>query len=102
MYSLPIIVASLGMFLLPTFSLWTAQEENTAFHSLVTTGVITAVAAALWLLSPLRLQAEMGVFLIVTAFLSILLPLQLRQVFGSASLTVQESNSQTDRLQALD
>jgi hypothetical protein len=102
MYSLPIVVAGLGMFLLPTFFVWTAQEEGIALHALMTTGVITAVAAAVWLLSPLRLQAEMGVFLIVAAFLSVLLPLQVRQVFGSASLTVQESNSQTDRLQAPD
>ena len=39
-----------------------------------------------------------GVFLIVAAFLSILLPLQLRQVLGSASLAVQESNRQTTSL----
>ena len=98
MYSLPIVVAGFGMFLLPTFFVWTAQEESVALHALMTTSVTTAVAAALWLLSPLRLQAEMGVFLIVAAFLSILLPLQLRQVLGSASLAVQESNRQTTSL----
>ena len=98
MYSLPIIVTSLGMFLAPLFSLWSAREEDPALHALMATGIITAVAVALWLLSPLRLQAEMGVFLIVASFLSILFPLQLRRLFGSISPAVQESDIQADKL----
>jgi hypothetical protein len=81
MYSLPIIVTGFGMLMPPTFPLWpTAAEDSTAFHALMVTGVITAVAAAVWLLSPLRLQAELGVLLIVLAFVGSVLPWSVKQV----------------------
>ena len=98
MYSLPVIIASLGMFVLPIFLLWIKQLDNSvAFHGLTTSGIITAVAATLWLLSPLRLQAEMGVFLIVTALLSILLPAQLQRLLDTTNVLTPTA-AQRDRL----
>jgi uncharacterized protein len=86
MYSLPILVTGFGMLLPATFPLWTtAAEENTAFHVLMVTGVITAVAAAVWLLSPLRLQAELGVLLLVLAFVGSVLPWSIKQAFLTKS-----------------
>lgn len=103
MYSFPVTVVSLGMLFPALFVQQThPQKEDTASHALMMTGIITALAAALWLLSPLRLQAEMGVFLIVAAFLNVSLPLQLQRFFESASLAVQQSETQTDRLQMPD
>jgi hypothetical protein len=86
MYSLPILVTGFGMLLPATFPLWTTTaEENTAFHVLMVTGVITAVAAAVWLLSPLRLQAELGVLLIVLVFVGSVLPWSIKQAFLTKS-----------------
>src|SRR5262249_8820162 len=96
MYSFPVIVASLGMLFPALFVRQThPQEENTVSRALMTASVITAVAATLWLLSPLRLQAEMGVFLIVAAFLNVLFMSQLRRAFGSLGLVTQPSETQT-------
>jgi len=74
MYSLPIIVSGFGMLLPATFPLWLmAEGEHTVFHALMITAILTAVAAV-WLLSPLRLQAELGVLLLVLAFVGTVLP----------------------------
>ncbi len=82
MYSLPVVIAGLGMLLPPTFLLWTIQDENISLYVLITSSVIAAMAAALWLLSPLRLQAEMGVLLIVLALMATVLPLQVQRIIS--------------------
>lgn len=87
MYSLPVILVGFGMLLPAIFPLWTTAEEGTALQVLVTTSVITSVAAAVWLFSPLRLQAELGVLLIVLSLVGTLLPLCVKQlVSGKAEI----------------
>lgn len=83
MYSLPVVVVSLGMFLPALYSLWTTQVgEETDYALLVTISVTAALPSVLWLFSPLRLQAEMGVLLIVLALLAVVLPACLRRIRG--------------------
>lgn len=104
MYSFPVIVASLGMFLPVLFTQGIPPHEDSAVsHTLMIASVITAVAAMVWLLSPLRLQAEMGVFMIVAAFLNVVLVFQFQRVLGSLGLTSYPLfETSTDRLQMPD
>jgi hypothetical protein len=79
-YTLPVIVCNLGTVLIPAFVSWN-RETDTAYcrQALAATGLTVAAAASAWLFSPLRLQAEMGVFLIVVAVVNALLPLLVRR-----------------------
>jgi Na+/H+ antiporter NhaA len=70
------IMVGTGMVLLPAFLVWN-PDDDTATQALAVTSLTIAASAAVWLFSPMRLQAEMGVFLIV---LAIVVPLFARQV----------------------
>jgi hypothetical protein len=80
MYTLPAIVLSVGTVLIP-LSLGLSDSVDAQFHagSCTAIGLTIATAAAVWLLSPLRLQAEMGVFFIALALLLTVIPLGLKQ-----------------------
>jgi predicted RND superfamily exporter protein len=111
LFTFPVLVVSFGMPLLPAFFVWTRPAEGSAFvqaRVLTTVGLLLALSAAIWLFSPLRLQAEMGFFLLLFVLLSnTLLPLQLPRLGtmplaraveldshrGSASITSHESPS---------
>ena len=86
MYTLPVVVISAGSILIPAFLTW-ARGEGTVLHAqaLAATSLIAAAAASVWLFSPLRLQAEMGVFLILLALASTLIPLRLQRVLSPES-----------------
>ncbi|HKA52174.1 MAG TPA: hypothetical protein VKJ47_00785 [Candidatus Binatia bacterium] len=77
-YTLPVIVASAGMILTPAFLL-RARDGRTDHYAraFAATSLALASAAAVWLFSPLRLQAEMGVFLIVLSLVNVAVPLAL-------------------------
>jgi predicted RND superfamily exporter protein len=82
MYTLPVVLVSIGTILIPAVLLWTQDEADQ--HQLSTLAAISltvAAAAAVWLFSPLRLQAEMGVFLILLALVNTVIP----QAFGPQS-----------------
>jgi predicted RND superfamily exporter protein len=74
-YTLPLITVGTGMALIPAFLSWLPDDEISA-QTFAMTGLIVAAAAAVWLFSPMRLQAEVGVFFIV---LAVLVPLFVRQ-----------------------
>ncbi|MGE0684596.1 MAG: hypothetical protein AB7P69_27275, partial [Candidatus Binatia bacterium] len=79
MYTLPAIVLSVGTVLIPlSFGLSDSMDAQLHASSCTAVGLTTAAAAAVWLLSPLRLQTEMGVFFIVLAILYTVVPLGLR------------------------
>jgi len=79
MYTLPVIVLSFGIILIPLV-VALAKSVETQLHaaSCAATGATMGVAAGVWLFSPLRLQAEMGGLFIVLAILFIVIPLSLR------------------------
>jgi hypothetical protein len=80
MYTLPVVIASAGVVLIPAFLLWAAGEgASRTAQALVANSLTLASAASVWLFSPLRLQAEMGVFLIVLALASTVIPLSLQK-----------------------
>jgi len=82
-YTLPVIVVSAGMTLTPAFLLRT--RDGSAGHyvrAFAATSLTLASAASVWLFSPLRLQAEMGVFLIVLALVNVAVPLALNPESG--------------------
>jgi predicted RND superfamily exporter protein len=84
MYTLPVIVVSLGTPLIPAFLAGERSEDTAhAAQGLAATSLVVASAASIWLFSPLRLQAEMGVFLILLALANTIIPLQLQK--GGAS-----------------
>lgn len=74
-YTLPLITVGTGMVLIPAFLSWLPDDEISA-QTFAMSGLIVAAAAAVWLFSPMRLQAEVGVFFIV---LAVLVPLFVRQ-----------------------
>lgn len=82
MYTLPAIVLSIGIVLIPSFL---APSEAIATQSYVTgcmaAGFTVAFTAAVWLFSPLRLQAEMGAFFIVVMLIFTAILLGLRNSF---------------------
>jgi hypothetical protein len=80
MYTLPAIVLSVGTVLIP-LSLGLSDSIDAQFHAggCIAIGLTIAAAAAVWLLSPLRLQAEMGVFFIALALLLTIIPLGLKR-----------------------
>lgn len=84
MFTLPVFVASFGIPLLPTFLIWTGPGEATVslqVRTLAAASLILASSAATWLFSPLRLQAEMGFFLLLFGLIgSFFLPLHLRRL----------------------
>jgi hypothetical protein len=73
-----------GLILLPAF-LTRGPHDDIATQSLSVTSLIVAASAAVWLFSSMRLQAEMGVFLIVVAVTALLLTRQIRQSAGVMS-----------------
>lgn len=75
-YTLPLITVGTGMALIPAFLSWLPDDEIST-QTFAMSGLIVAAAAAVWLFSPMRLQAEVGVFFIV---LAVLVPLFVRQV----------------------
>lgn len=78
MYTLPAIVLSIGITLMP-LSLSLLDSENARLYSgsCAAVGLTVAATAAVWLFSPLRLQAEMGIFFITLAILYTVIPLGL-------------------------
>jgi predicted RND superfamily exporter protein len=80
MYSLPVVVVGLGMCLPAFYSSSEIQEDEMTPAPLVTTCLITVLASAVWLFSPLRLQAEMGVVLIVLALAAVVLSVCVRSI----------------------
>lgn len=86
MYTLPVVLVSIGTILIPAVLLWTQDEA--AQHQLSALAAISltvAAAAAVWLFSPLRLQAEMGVFLILLALVNTVIPQSLGQLVRQSS-----------------
>ncbi len=65
MYTLPALLVGAGAIVLPTI-LTVARDTNApmSFAPLTATSVVIVAAAAIWLVSPLRLQADMGLFFI--------------------------------------
>lgn len=81
MYTLPVVVLSVGVILVPVFLSRTHGAGATSHpQALAAASLTLAAAASVWLFSPLRLQAEMGVFLILLAFVSTLIPLRLSRL----------------------
>jgi len=80
-YTLPVVILSSGMLLVPAFLTWV--EDSTGVHprAFAMTSLILAASAVVWLCSPLRLQAQLGVLLIILAFVHTLLPLQIKRLF---------------------
>lgn len=81
-YTLPMIMVGTGTILLPAFLTW-GPDDDTTMHALAVTSLTVAASAAVWLFSPMRLQAEMGVFLIVLAVIVLLLARQVEQSVGT-------------------
>jgi hypothetical protein len=82
-FTLPVLVLSFGTPLIPAFlTCMQPTEANASAHAqaLTATAVILAPAAAIWLFSPLRLQAEMGFFLLLFTLCAVFLPLRLQRV----------------------
>jgi predicted RND superfamily exporter protein len=75
MYTLPAIVLSVGVILIP-LTLAFSESVDTQLHALccAATGLTVVAAAVVWLFSPLRLQAEMGAFFIALALLLMVIP----------------------------
>mgnify|MGYP001446470083 FL=1 len=73
-YTLPLITVGTGMALIPAFLSWLPDEEVST-RPLSMTSLTVVAAAAVWLFSPMRLQAEVGIFFIV---LAVLIPLLVR------------------------
>jgi predicted RND superfamily exporter protein len=79
-YTLPVIVVSAGVVLIPAFLTWTQDGGAKVYARAFAAASLTlASAASVWLFSPLRLQAEMGVFLIVLSLVSVVIPLRLEK-----------------------
>jgi len=71
---------SAGVVLIPAFLTWTQDGGAKLYaRAFAATSLTLASAAAVWLFSPLRLQAEMGVFLIVLSLVSVVIPLRLEK-----------------------
>jgi len=84
MYTLPVVLLSAGTILIPTFLSWTRDGGSTdQTTALAATSLTLASTAAVWLLSPLRFQAEMGVFLILCALVNTVIPLGLQKSLAS-------------------
>lgn len=78
MYTLPAVVVGAGAILLPaTLAAATGTNEPLPLTALVATSIVVMAAGAVWLLSPLRLQAEMGMFFIGLAIVMTGIPLLL-------------------------
>lgn len=80
MYTLPVVVLSLGTGFLP-LSWGLSDSVDTQCHasSCTALGLTIGAAAAVWLLSPLRLQVEMGGFLMALALLLTIIPVGLKR-----------------------
>ncbi|MBI3249752.1 MAG: hypothetical protein HYZ50_24925 [Deltaproteobacteria bacterium] len=86
MYTLPAIVVGAGAILLPTLlTTATGTNEPLLLSALVAISVVVIAAGAVWLLSPLRLQADMGMFFIGLAIVMTGIPLLLASYFREAA-----------------
>jgi predicted RND superfamily exporter protein len=86
-YTLPVVVVSAGVILTPMFLARTQDGGAVRYaRAFAATSLTLASAASVWLFSPLRLQAEMGVFLIVLALVHTVIPLGLQKRLASVSL----------------
>jgi hypothetical protein len=86
-YTLPVVVVSAGVILTPTFLARTQDGGAVRYaRAFAATSLTLASAASVWLFSPLRLQAEMGVFLIVLALVHTVIPLGLQKHLASVNL----------------
>jgi predicted RND superfamily exporter protein len=84
MYTLPLIIIGAGTLLIPLLLLSSHRIQRAmSTQGVVATNLTLAAAAAVWLFSPLRLQAEMGVFLIVLALVVTVIPLCLQKSLTS-------------------
>jgi hypothetical protein len=83
MYTLPVIVVSAGALLLPIFLASTrGSEERTPLSGCAAASLIVIAAAVVWLFSPLRLQAQMGVLFIGLAVIMTAIPLGLQRSYS--------------------
>ncbi len=73
-YTVPLIMVGTGMALIPAFLSWLPDDDISA-QTFAMSGLIVAAAAVVWLFSPMRLQAEVGVFFMV---LAVVVPLRMR------------------------
>lgn len=78
-HTLPVVLASAGTILLPAYVAWPqAADVESLGQALTATACICAGAVVVWFLSPLRLQMEMALYLMVVAMLQALIPLRLQ------------------------
>ena len=84
MHTLPVVLAAMGTVVLPASlaSLSWPQEEEWAGlgYALIALATVSVGAALVWLFSPLRLQTEMGLYVLVFAVVNALIPLQLQSL----------------------
>jgi hypothetical protein len=84
MHTLPVVLAAMGMVVLPASlaSLsWPQEEEWDGLgYALIALATVSVGAALVWLFSPLRLQTEMGLYVLVFAVVNALIPLQLQSL----------------------
>lgn len=87
MHTLPVVLVALGTVILPA-SL-ALRDTDTADHApawdwlgsaLTALAIVSAGAALVWLLSPLRLQTEMGLYMLGLSLANTLIPLQLQSL----------------------
>lgn len=84
MHTLPVVLAAMGTIVLPASlaSLsWPQEEEWDGLGYVLTAlAIVSAGAALVWLFSPLRLQTEMGLYLLVFSLVNALVPLPLQSL----------------------
>ena len=85
-HTLPVILAAMGAVVLPASLAIRADADTTPAsegwdglgYALVALATVSLGAALVWLFSPLRLQTEMGLYLLVLSLVNSLLPFSLR------------------------
>lgn len=87
-YTLPLITVGTGMALIPAFLSWLPDNEATSTLAFAVSGLIIAAAAAVWIFSPMRLQAEVGVFFII---LAVIVPLLARLLPSESAIPNSQS-----------
>ncbi len=87
MHTLPVVLAALGTVILPaSLALGNTDMADHApawdwlGSALTALAIVSAGAALVWLLSPLRLQTEMGLYVLVLSLVNTLIPLQLQSL----------------------
>ena len=82
-HTLPVILAAMGTVVLPaSLAIRAAAPASEGWdglgYALVALATVSLGAALVWLFSPLRLQTEMGLYLLVLSLVNSLLPFSLR------------------------